>query len=77
MTAFHLAGLAPLLVIFILALIFRRAGLIHILVIAYDAVLAYIAIVDTWELLFFPVLAIIAIIELILFIKCAIEGAWI
>lgn len=72
----HLLALIPLLVLLICSLVFYGKGLIHLLTGAYSLTLGYLAIVNTWELLFFPIVVLTVIIAIILFWYSMVRGNW-
>lgn len=76
MSGMHAIALIPLLVFLILSLVFWGKGLVHILTLSYALTLAFIAVRDTWELLFFPILVVTAIISIILFTISMSKGDW-
>ena len=76
MLATHLYALIPLMVILVLSMAYFGRGLIHIMGLAYVITLSFMAIGNTWEIMFFPILAISGIIFLILFIYAMLNGGW-
>lgn len=76
MEATHLFGLIPLLIFLVLSLVFWGKGLVHLLTIGYTLVLAWMAVANQWEILFFPVCAISGIIAIILFGISMLKGDW-
>lgn len=72
----HFLALIPLIVLLIVSLIFYGKGLVHLLTFFYNFVLAWMAAVLQWEILFFPVCAIVAIISVILFGYSMAKGDW-
>lgn len=70
----HLLVLIPLFLVMILSFIWSRVGLLHLMGVAIVGVVAFMAISNTWELIFFPVLVGVGIIELLLFSFCAFRG---
>lgn len=73
----HLLALIPLIAILLLSLLYRRLGIMHLTGVAYTMVLAFIAVVNGWELLFLPLLFGIGITELLYFVKSMTKGDWI
>jgi len=73
----HLFAMIPLLVILTLSMVFYGRGLIHLMGLAYSITLAFMAISNTWEVIFFPIIALMVIIELILFLWAMSKGDWI
>lgn len=72
----HFLALIPLMILLVLSLVFWGKGLIHIMTIAYSAILAFIAIAGKWEMLFFPICLGCVIIGIILFIMAMTKGDW-
>lgn len=72
----HLFGLIPLLVFLIISLVFYRMGLVHLLLIGYSIALAFMAITNEWEILFFIPILIGGMIGLILFCNAMVKGVW-
>lgn len=72
----HFQALIPLLVLLILSLIFIKCGILHLMLIAYAMILGFIAILGTWELLFFPIVLGSGIIGIFLFISAMVRGEW-
>lgn len=70
----HLLVLIPLTIFLILSLIFYGKGLVHILTFSTTMAIAYMAIVGGWELLFFPILVVTALISIILFSFAMMKG---
>jgi len=60
----------------ILSLIFYGKGLVHIVTIGYAISLAFMAILNSWEILFFMPIFGIGIIALILFAFAMAKGDW-
>ena len=76
MEAAHLFGLLPLLVLLILSLVFNKSGLVHLMTLGYTIALGWFAVVNGWEIMFFPILIITGIIAIILFITAMTRGDW-
>ncbi len=76
MISTHLFALIPLLVFLILSIVFYGKGLLHALTLAYAFTLAWMAIVNGWELLFYPVCVFTGIIAVILFVYSMTRGDW-
>lgn len=72
----HLYASIPLLVLLILSLVFYGRGLVHALTFGYTIALAWIATVNQWEVMFFPMLLLTGIIALILFVYAMFNGNW-
>lgn len=72
----HLFALIPLLVFLILSLVFYGKGLVHLLTLAYTFTLAWFAIINAWEIMFFPICIITGIISVILFLFAMSRGNW-
>ena len=72
----HFFAVIPLIIFLIMSLVFYGKGLVHLLTLAYSIVLAFIAATNTWELLFFPICVVCAIIALILFFYSMAKGDW-
>lgn len=76
MEATHLFALIPLLVLLILSLVFYGKGLVHILTLAYTITLALMAIINSWEIMFYPMCVFTGIIAILLFIFAMSRGNW-
>ena len=76
MEATHLYALIPLLVLLTLSLVFSRSGLIHLMTLGYCMVLGWFAVLNEWEIFFFPIVLITGIIAIILFIIAMTKGDW-
>lgn len=76
MEATHLYGIIPLLVLLILSLVFSKSGLLHLMTLGYVMALSWFAVINQWEILFFPILIITGIIAVILFISAMVKGDW-
>ena len=76
MEATHLFGMIPLLVLLVLSLVFNKSGLVHLMTLAYVMVLGWFALVNQWEILFFPVLILTGIIAILLFTLAMTKGDW-
>lgn len=72
----HLFVLIPLLVLLILSLVYYGKGLVHLLTGSYALVIGYMAVVNEWEILFFPIVVFSVIIALILFAFAMLKGDW-
>lgn len=72
----HLYALIPLLVLLILSMIWYGRGLIHLTGLFYTATLAIMGATNEWEIMFFPLLAITGIIQIILFFWSMNKGSW-
>ena len=72
----HLFAMIPLLVFLVLSLVFNKSGLVHLMTLGYTMVLGWFAVLNQWEVLFFPVLIITGIIAIILFIMAMVRGDW-
>lgn len=62
------------LVLFFLIGTFYRKVLVWLLPLAYSVVLGWFAIINTWEILFYPVILTLGICSLIGFIYSCIQG---
>ena len=76
MEATHLYAIIPLLVLLVLSLVFNKSGLVHLMTLGYVMVLSWFAVLNQWEVLFFPVLIITGIIAILLFITAMVRGDW-
>lgn len=76
MEATHLFAVIPLLAFLILSLVFSKSGLLHLATLFYSLVLGWLAVINTWEVLFFPVVVITSMISIILFIHAMVKGDW-
>lgn len=76
MSAVHLYALIPLLVMLVLSMIWYGRGLLHLMGLAYVMALAWMALINGWEIMFFPILIFSGIIEIILFIFAMTKGDW-
>lgn len=76
MSGFHLMAAIPLLLLLIISMIWYGRGLLHLMLIGYSGVLAFIAAGQQWELLFFPLIAGTLVIGLILFTYSMTKGDW-
>ena len=72
----HFYALIPLLVMLIMSLVFYGKGLVHLLTLGYCMTLAWFAIVNSWEIMFYPVILIAGIISIILFAFAMTKGDW-
>lgn len=72
----HLYALIPLLVLLILSLIFYGRGLVHLGTLAYAMSLGIMAVTNQWEIMFFPIIIVSALIALILFWYSMVRGNW-
>ena len=72
----HFIALVPMLIMLVLSLVFYGRGLVHITTLAYALVLAFVAALNQWELLFFPLIAGTVIIAIILFTYSMVRGNW-
>lgn len=73
----HLLTMIPLIAFLLMSLLFYGKGLVHLLTLGYTLGLAYYAVLQgDYEIFFFPVLAIVAIIALILFGWSMSKGDW-
>lgn len=77
MESTHLYALLPLMIFLVLSMIWYGRGLLHLLTGSYAVILAFIAITQGWEMLFFPVCLISVIIAIILFVISMSKGDWI
>lgn len=77
MISSHLLALIPLILIFVLSLIWNRTGILHLVSLGYCGLLAFLALTNAWEVLFFPICLGFGIISLILFVICMFNGDWI
>jgi hypothetical protein len=73
----HLYALIPLLVLLILSLVFWGRGLVHITTLGYTLTLAFMAISNNWELMFFPILVGSGLMAILLFVIAMTKGNWI
>lgn len=76
MTIEHFLAILPLMVLFTLSLILYRKGVLHLMTLSYSVILAFIATIETWEMLFIPVCAGSVFVSLLLFIYCMLKGEW-
>lgn len=76
MIASHLFALIPLLVLLILSLIFYGKGLVHLLSGSYGMTLGWFAVVNNWEIMFFPLIIFSVMISIILFLFSMTRGNW-
>ena len=76
MEATHLYAILPLLVLLVLSLVFNKSGLVHLMTIGYVMVLGWFAVINSWEIMFFPVIICTGIIAIILFIMAMVRGDW-
>lgn len=76
MEATHFYALLPMIIFLILSLVFYGKGLVHILTLGYALGLAFMAILNEWEILFFMPIVGTVIISLILFIYAMLKGDW-
>ena len=76
MEATHLYAMIPLLVLLILSLVFNKSGLVHLMTLGYVMVLGWFSVLNSWEIMFFPVLILTGIIAIILFITAMVKGDW-
>lgn len=72
----HFIAMLPLIIFLILEMIWYGRGLLHIMTLAYNLILAFIAITQGWEFFFLPVCVGIGIISLILFAISMSKGDW-
>lgn len=72
----HFLALVPLMALLVFSIIWWGKGLVHLITIAYSAILAFIAIQGQWEMLFFPICLGSCVIGLILFIISMGKGDW-
>jgi len=72
----HLYALLPLLALLILSLVFYGRGLIHITTFSYCLCLAFVAITNNWELMFFPIIVGTGVITILLFVFAMTRGDW-
>lgn len=73
----HFFALLPLLILLLFSMIFYGRGLIHVMTFAYAAGLGFMAVGNDWELIFFPVILVTAIIAIILFTFSMTRGNWV
>ena len=76
MIATHLYALIPLLVLLVLSLVFYGRGLVHLMTLSYVLCLGIMAVTNSWEIIFFPILVFTGIIATILFIYSMLKGDW-
>ena len=76
MEATHLYAMIPLLVLLILSLVFNNSGLVHLMAMGYVMVLGWFAVINEWEIMFFPVLIITGVIAILLFTMAMVRGDW-
>lgn len=76
MVVTHLFALIPLLVFLVLSLVFYGKGLVHLLTLLYTLTLAVMAVTNSWEILFFPILVVAGMISIILFSFAMAKGGW-
>ena len=72
----HLYALLPLLVLLVLSLIFYGRGLVHLATCGYAVTLGYVATLNQWEILFFPIVVVSVIIAVLLFFVAMSRGDW-
>lgn len=72
----HFLALAALCCFLIMSLVFYSKLLVHLLLISYAIALGWFAIINVWEVMFFPVICLSVIIGLILFTYAAMKGNW-
>lgn len=72
----HFYGLLPLIAFLVLSLVFYGKGLVHLITLGYNGALAYIAIINNWEVLFFMPIAMVMLIGIILFWYSMVRGNW-
>ena len=72
----HFLAALPLLVLLVMSLVFYGKGLVHILTLSYTITLGIIALANSWEIMFFPLITGTAIIALILFGFSMLRGNW-
>lgn len=76
MLSSHLLALVPLMFLFLISLWIYNKAILQAIPFAYAIVLAYIAIVEVWELMFFPFLFGTALVNLLIFVYDALQGDW-
>lgn len=76
MEATHLYAMIPLLVLLVVSLVFSKSGLLHLMALGYVMVLGWFAVINEWEIMFFPVLILTGIIAILLFITAMVRGDW-
>lgn len=72
----HFIALIPMMVLLIISIIWWGKGLLHLMLIGYTGVLAFIAVSQQWEILFLPLCLGTMAIALILFIMAMSKGDW-
>ena len=72
----HLLALIPLFILLTLSLVFNKGGLLHLMLLAYAVTLGVIAILGTWEAIFYPVIVGTSIIAILLFTIAMVRGDW-
>lgn len=72
----HFFALLPLIILLVVSLVFYGKGLIHLLTFSYGLALGWVAILNNWEVLFFPIVLFTGIITLILFVYSMTRGNW-
>lgn len=76
MLSTHFFALLPLIIMLIISLVFYGKGLVHLLTFGYCVALGWVAILNSWEVLFFPVVLLTGMITIILFIYAMVRGNW-
>ncbi len=72
----HFYALLILLILFVLSLIFRKSGIMHLITLGYACLLGWVAIAGAWEMLLFAPIVGVAILSLILFSLAMLRGEW-
>lgn len=72
----HFIAFLPLIIFFILSLVFYGKALVHVITLGYALSLGYVAILNGWEILFFVPLIGTGIVALLLFWYAIIKGGW-
>lgn len=72
----HFFALIPMIIFLVISLVYYGKGLIHLTTLGYTFGVAYVAILNNWELLFFIPIVGIGIISLLLFCFAMTKGGW-
>lgn len=73
MTASHFVALLVLFILFVLSIWIKRV-LVDSMALGYILVLAYVAIINQWEILFYPILTLMGLITVIMLCAHALRG---
>lgn len=72
----HFYALLPLLILLIMSLVFYGKGFVHLLTFGYTFTLAIMAVINQWEIMFYPICIGAGIITIILFWYSMTRGNW-